>query len=187
MFQQQQNIQTQSFFLFPTTLTQISTLSCLTSSMWYIWIVNLGATDHIIENWGIMFYFTPVSNSVVLADGSRRLIQGIDTATTTLTLLLSSIFYLPCFSFNLLSIIKIIKVLNCIVIFFPTHCVFQELGTRKMTGTWRERNRLYELELASDQVTCINTSSTFDYHCWLGHPSLPVPYLLVLSLGQVHS
>ena len=76
-----------------------------------------------------MSSFTPVlySKIVVLADGSCTLIQGIDTATTTPTLSLSFVFYLPRFPFNLLSVSKITKVLNCTVIFFPTHYVFQEL------------------------------------------------------------
>ena len=71
-----------------------------------------------IENQGIMSSFTHASNSVVLADGSRTHIQGIGTAATTPTLPLLSVFYLPHFSFDLLSVIKITKVLNCTVTFF---------------------------------------------------------------------
>ena len=99
-----------------------------------------------------MSSFAPVLHSkfVVLAYGSRIPIQGIGTTTTTPTLPLSSVFYLPHFSFNLLSVSQIIKVLNCTMIFFSTHWAFQDLGTRKTIGTGREWNRLYELELASD-------------------------------------
>jgi len=42
----------------------------------------------------------------------------------------------------------------------------------KTIGTGRERKELYELELISDQVTCISTFSALDYHWPLGHPSL---------------
>jgi len=52
------------------------------------------------------------------------------------------------------------------------HYVFQELGTGKMIGIACEQNELYELELAPNQVTCINTSSALDYHYQLGHPTL---------------
>ena len=55
----------------------------------------------------------------------------------------------------------------------------------KMIGTGRERNRLYEVELAYDQVDYISTSSTFDYHCQLDYLSPPILKLIVLSLGQV--
>ena len=66
----------------------------------------------------IMSSFTPSFYFVVLADGSRTPIQDIGVATTTSIILLSFIFYLPCFSFNLLSISKIAKVLDCTVTFF---------------------------------------------------------------------
>jgi len=53
-----------------------------------------------------MLSFTPAlySKIVVLIDGSCTPIQGIDTATTTPIFSLSSVFYLPCFHFNLLSV-----------------------------------------------------------------------------------
>ena len=101
------------------------------------------------------FTLSLYSKIVILTDGSRTPIQAIGIATTTPTLSLSYIFYLPYFSFNLLSVSKITKVLNYTVTFFSTHCVFQELGTWKTIGIGRDWNRLYELELASDQVACI--------------------------------
>jgi len=68
------------------------------------------------------------SKIVVLADGYRTPVQHIGTAATNPTLPLTSIFYLHCF--NLLSVSKITKVLNCTVTFF-WH-IFQELETRKI-------------------------------------------------------
>jgi len=56
-----------------------------------------------------------------------------------------------------------------------------------MIGTRCEKNLLYEVELASDKVTCISTSSAFEYYCRLGHLSLLVLKLLVFSLGKVSS
>ena len=68
---------------------------------------------------------------------------------------------------------------------FLTHCVFQELGMRKTIGTRHKQNELYELELASDQVACISTSSAFHYHFRLGHHFLLILKLHILSLGQI--
>jgi len=83
--------------------------------------------------------FTLVSNSVVLVDGSRTPIQDIDTAATTPTIL-SSVFYLSCFSFNLLSVGKIIKVLNCTMTFFRLIVYFRSLGQKgNWHRTWAER------------------------------------------------
>ena len=131
-----------------------------------------------------MSYFTPTSytlNSVEIADCSRTPIQGIGTATITPTLSLSS---LPFTIFFLQLIIsKIAKILNCTVI-FPTHCVFQEFGTEKVIGTGHEQNELYELELTSDHVACISTSTKLDYYRRLSHASLPTLKLLFSDLSQ---
>ena len=95
------------------------------------------------ENRGIMSSFTSASyfDSVILSDGSRTPIQDIDTAAITPTFSLLSVFYLHYFSFNLLSVSKITKILNCTVIFYPMHCIFQELGMRKTFGTGCEQNK----------------------------------------------
>ena len=84
------------------------------------WVIDLRATNHMTENQDIMSYFTLISyyNYVELADGSRTPIQGISTVTITLNLPLSSVFYLPNFCYNLLSVSKIIKILNYTMILF---------------------------------------------------------------------
>ena len=89
-------------------------------------------TDHITGNSGIISLFTPTSNYVVLADGSHTPIQDIGTTTTTTpTILLLFVFYLPHFSFNLLSISKEYKDFKLYSNIFLTDCVFQELETGK--------------------------------------------------------
>jgi len=115
-----------------------------------IWVIDLGDTDHITGNRCIISSFTPTSysNSVKLADGSRTPVHGIGIATTTHTLPLSYVFYLPHFSYNLFSVSKITKVLNCTLTFFLTR-VFQELETGKTISTGHEWNGLHELELTS--------------------------------------
>jgi len=170
------------------TLAQAGTSTAfLTSSSAPTWIIDSGATDHMTGNRGIMSSFSSTSNSVVLADGSRKPIRGSGSVLTSPSLPLSSVFYLPDFPYNLLSVSKITKLLNCSVTFFPSYCIFQDLVTRKTIGTGRESNGLYAMELASDQVACISTVSALESHCRLGHPSLPVLKLLVPSLGSLSS
>ena len=63
--------------------------------------------------------------------------------------------------------------LNCSMTFFPTYCVFQELGTKMTIGTERrECDRLYYLDLNFKLVACSSFVSSSDQHCQLGHPSL---------------
>jgi len=125
---------------FSATLAQTGTpFSYLTSFMSHTWIIDSGATDHMTENRGIMSSFTSTSNFAVLADGFRTTIQGVGTATTSFTLSLAYVLYLPHFPFSLLSISKITKILNCTVTFFPDRSVFKELGTREWHRVWAKR------------------------------------------------
>jgi len=133
------------------------------------------------------FYLTSNSNSIELADGSRTPIQDIATVATTPILPLSFVFYLSHFSYNLLSVSKIINVLNYTVIFFFNVLCISGAWDREDDWHRSEQNKPYEIELIPNQVSCISTSSAFDYHCQLGHPSLLILKLLVPSLDKVSS
>ena len=59
---------------------------------------------------------------------------------------LTCVLHVPKMSCNLLSIKKLTKTSNCSVTFFPNHCVFQDLSSRKMIVSAKERNGLYYLD-----------------------------------------
>jgi len=71
-----------------------------------------------------------------------------------ISLSLSSVLCVMKFSFNLLSISRIARSLNCWVTFFLLYCVFQKLETRKTIGIWRECSRLYYLDSDSKPIAC---------------------------------
>ena len=76
---------------------------------------------------------------------------------------LSSVLYIPSFPFNLLSISKLTKILNCAAIFLSTHCIFQDLKTRMIIGGGHEAGGLYYLD-------------------WCGSSSLVASHLSILPL-----
>ena len=94
------------------------------------------------ENKGIMSSFNSTCSfpSITLADGSTSSFQGIEIANATLSLSLSFVLYVPKFSFNLLSVSKITRTLNCPVKLSPTFYKFQNLRTKKMIDTWDEKD-----------------------------------------------
>ena len=96
---------------------------------------------------------------------------------------LSSVLYIPSFPFNLLSISKLTKILNCAAIFLSTHCIFQDLKTRKIIGGGHEADGLYYLDRcgSSHLVASHLSISPLQHHCRLGHPSLKNLKSLVLS------
>ena len=89
---------------------------------------------------------------------------------------LSSVLYIRDFPFNLLSISKLTKILNCVAIFLSTHCNFQDLKTGKIIGEGHEASGLYYQDrCGSSRLVAFDLSmSPLQHHCHLGHPSSSV-------------
>ena len=93
--------------------------------------------------------------------------------------------HIPNISYNLLSIGKITKALNCLVILTSSGCTFQDSVTGRTIGHGKEKDRLYYLD--TNWKTSILRSQGLDYtssskvdqiwlwHRHLGHP--PFPFL----------
>ena len=104
--------------------------TCLVSSS-NKWIIDLGATDHMTSNHKPFSTFrTHSTPPVTVADGSTYETKGSGTVKPTSSITLSSVLNLPNLAFNLISISKLTKNLNCSVSFFLDHCVFQDLMTK---------------------------------------------------------
>ncbi|XP_070040327.1 uncharacterized protein [Nicotiana tomentosiformis] len=57
-----------------------------------------------------------------------------------------NILHIPDFRYNLLSVSKIINELQCLVAFYPSFCIVQDLSSEKVLGTGKEEFRLYILK-----------------------------------------
>ena len=68
---------------------------------------------------------------------------------------LKSVLHVPKLACNLLSVSKLSKYSNCCVIFYESHCVFQDRSSRKMIGNARMINSLYYFKntLPSNKIT----------------------------------
>ncbi|KAK9062936.1 hypothetical protein SSX86_020126 [Deinandra increscens subsp. villosa] len=136
------------------------------------WVIDSGATHHMTGNRGILSSLHDVSHSPVrLADGSSCSVLGIGSISNSKNLNMSSVLFVPKFPDSLCSVSQITKQNNCSVTFYPTHCVFQELGTNRVIGTGVESNGLYRLSMLSCPMANICDSSVREAHCRLGHPS----------------
>ncbi|KAJ9535088.1 hypothetical protein OSB04_un001836 [Centaurea solstitialis] len=161
---------------------------CLASSS-SKWVIDSGASDHMTGNSNLLSDFIKPASSaqVTTADGSISQAVGSGTIKLSPSVSLSSVLSLPNFYFNLLSVSKITRHLKCSVEFFPDHCVFQDLQTKKIIGRGRESDGLYIFEqrrpysLASFSFN----SSPFEVHCRLGHPSLQSLKKLCPEFSQV--
>ena len=113
-------------------------------------------------------------------------------------LVLKNVLNVPKLSTNLVSIQKLTQDLYCIVIFHPTHYVFQDQDLGTMIGHAKEHDGLYYLETSNNQSIIKDKSSLlFLSNCYssnkekillhhrrLGHPSFRTIQNLFPSLFQ---
>ena len=94
--------------------------ACLThTSSLGPWILDFGASDHISGNKDLFSSLAtiPTLSTVTLANGSQTVAKGIGLAHPLPSLPLTSVLYTPECPFNLISISKITRTLNCSIIF----------------------------------------------------------------------
>ena len=111
--------------------------------------------------------FTHLSNlshitSVMITDGHSYSVSGEGVVQASSHIRLDNVLYVLDFPVNLLSISVITTQLTCSVSFFPFHCIFQNLQTKKMIGLDRKRgDDMYLLvrdEISRRLVSLVSTS-----------------------------
>ena len=94
------------------TLAQTSnSTACFTSIALSTQVIDSGASDYMIGNKGILSTLNSLFSLlfVTLADGFKSYIECVGVAKATPFLSLSSVLYIPKFSFNLLSVSRVTK------------------------------------------------------------------------------
>ena len=86
---------------------------------------------------------------------------------------MTSVISLPQFSFNLISVSKLTRTLNCNISFFPDYCLIHDLSAKRIIGRECESRGLYILETeVSKFVASSGVVTPFELYYRLGHPSL---------------
>jgi hypothetical protein len=100
------------------------------------WIVDSGASKHMTLDSTLFKTYKPMSgrDKVQTTNGSLCPIAGVGDITCTSDLHLSSVFHVPKFINNLLSVSQLVDDLNCVVSLSPTHVVLHELKTGRVIG-----------------------------------------------------
>ncbi|RVW54465.1 Retrovirus-related Pol polyprotein from transposon TNT 1-94 [Vitis vinifera] len=149
--------------------------ACLThTSSLGPWILDSGASDHLSGNKDLFSSITTTSDlpTVTLANGSQTVAKGICLALPLPSLPLTSVLYTPECPFNLISISKITRTLNCSITFSDKFVTLQDRSTGKTIGIGHESQGLYHLTSDSSPAVCISTDAPLLIHNRLGHPSL---------------
>ena len=147
------------------------------------WIIDTGASDHMTWDSNQLKSVLPSFQSVIsTANGSTSPITGEGSVILSNTLTLDIVLVVSSLEYNLLSVSQITSTLACIVTFWPSFCVFQDILTRKFLGYGVRRGKLYYLELPENggsKISQANQTSSKDkaratiwlWHRRLGHLS----------------
>ena len=115
------------------------------------WVIDTGATDHMVTNTQFFTSMTVVTGvTVTLPNGHTVLVTHIGTITLTDSLVLSNVLCVPSFDFNLISVSKLTSSLHCCIFFLSNFCFIQDLQLCKMIGLGKQRNGLYILQKSVD-------------------------------------
>jgi hypothetical protein len=130
--------------------------------------------------------YKPMSgrDKVQTTDGSLCPIAGVGDITCTSDLHLSSVFHVPNFTNNLLSVSQLVNDLTCVVFLSPTHIVLQELKTKKVIDIGQRSEGLYRLKQGGEDLdsrACLTEIPELELillHCRLGH----IPFTILGKL-----
>ena len=75
---------------------------------------------------------------VTLANGSQTIVKGIGSTCPLPFLPLTSVLYVPDSPFNLISINKLARDLNCLITFFDNSVTLQDRSTGRTIGIGHE-------------------------------------------------
>ena len=113
--------------------------------------------------------------------------KGIGLAHPLPSLPLHFVLYTHECPFNLISISKITRTLNCSITFSDKSVILQDRSMRKTIGIGRESQGLYHLTSPSSPAACISTDAPLLIHSRLGHPSLSKFQKMVLRFSTLSS
>lgn len=160
------------------------------------WIIDSGATDHMTPSSGHFKTYSPCPShrKIIVADGSVTTVAGVGHIQLSPSLLLKDVLHVPKLSTSLLSIHKLTRDMNCTVLFYPSHCVFQDQGSGKRIGLAKEKGGLYYLDASTlhyptvkhvfseSCLSASNNDAIWRHHFRFGHPSFTVLKTMFPSL-----
>ncbi|KAM0007349.1 putative RNA-directed DNA polymerase [Helianthus debilis subsp. tardiflorus] len=154
-------------------------VSC-SSSLFYggvfSWIVDSGASQHMINNDKDMFNIVDVSEfdiKVGHPNGTNVKVLKIGNVKLTNDIVLKDVFYVPEYHVNLLSVHRLARDNDIKVVFNEDSCVLQDSKSKRVLVTGSQDSGLYFVGKNGNSMNvCFNSYVKANlWHSRLGHPS----------------
>nr|KYP49899.1 hypothetical protein KK1_028398 [Cajanus cajan] len=152
------------------------------------WVLDSGASDHLTGNVSLFPNLSSpkTPHHITLADGSKVQVTGIGQISPLPSLPLKSVLLVPGYPFNLNSISKLTRSLNCVITFTSDSFLIQDRSTGQTIGAGSESHGLYYLQPSTSTI-CASIESPGLIHRRLGHPSLNKLKKMVPHLSRLVS
>jgi len=117
------------------------------------WIIDSGATDHICSSLTYFASYQQIHPISVKLPNGNQVIANYYSGSVFLNQdhVIDNVLYIPCFTFNLLSVTKLINKLSCVLTFYSNGCHIQNKNSLKIIGFTKMQDRLYILRIQSYQ------------------------------------
>jgi len=116
------------------------------------WILDSDVTDHIclsLTHFTSYHQINPIS--VKLPNGNQVITNYSGNVFIDQDHVLDNVLYIPDFTFNLLSVTKLIDNLCCVIIFYSNGCHIKDKNSLKVIGSVEMQDRFYILRVPSYQ------------------------------------
>ena len=155
-------------------VAQTSNVSACLSHSSGPWILDFGASDHFSGNKDLFSSLTITSPlpMITLANGFQTMAKRVDWACHVPSVSLTSILYVPDCPFNLISISKLTRDLNCLITFSDNSVTLQDRSTGRTIGIGREFQGLFHLHSPSSFTACTSMETPLFIHSRLCHPNI---------------
>ena len=113
----------------------------------HVWVIDTGASDHIVYSVSMLTTFTSISHCVVkLPNNESTTITHVGTVQLSTQFTLHNVLCVPSFTFNLLSVSQLTKQLPFCLVFLSQFCFIQDLTCWRTIGVGEMHHGLYLLQ-----------------------------------------
>ena len=114
------------------------------------WVINTGATDHIVCSKHLLTSFSEISHTVVgLPNGESTIVTHVGTIKLSSHITLTNVLCALSFSFNLLYVSALTHSQSLCLVFLSTYCFIQDLTCWSTIGMGQMNDGLYLLQGSS--------------------------------------
>jgi len=118
------------------------------------WIIDSRATDHIASSLNLFLHYSKIKPvQIELPNGNVVFSHFSGSVQFSPKFVLHDVLYVSDFTFNLLSISKLISCLNYFLTFSDVNCYIQEMRSLKMIGLGKLKQGLYHLDIIKSQTS----------------------------------